>query len=222
MMGVCAETRRILKPSGSAVFILQPNSRKFGSMRGWLFEFQAWACREWNLIQDVWWWNHTTIPQACTIQGSLLRPSMKACVWLGNASCYRDQNSVLWDESDANRAERLKARCERRYHPSGHSVNHSKACKRAAERGGVTPFNVLPISNSNSTTSAGAFGHGAGTPEALADWWTRYISPVGGVIVDPFMGTGTMGIAALKRGRRFIGIERDPDYFAIAKNRLAS
>ena len=41
MMGVCAEVRRVLKPTGSAVFILQPNSRKVGSMRGWLWEFMA-------------------------------------------------------------------------------------------------------------------------------------------------------------------------------------
>ncbi|MDI9585869.1 MAG: DNA methyltransferase, partial [Acidobacteriota bacterium] len=50
--GVVPEVRRILKPTGSAVFIIQPNSRKVGSMRGWVFEFMAWVCREWNMVQD--------------------------------------------------------------------------------------------------------------------------------------------------------------------------
>jgi DNA modification methylase len=41
-----------------------------------------------------------------------------------------------------------------------------------------------------------------------------------GVILDPFMGSGTTGIACLKTGRKFIGIERDPEYFRIACERI--
>lgn len=40
------------------------------------------------------------------------------------------------------------------------------------------------------------------------------------IILDPFMGSGTTGVAALKLNRKFIGIERNPEYFDIAKNRL--
>ena len=40
-------------------------------------------------------------------------------------------------------------------------------------------------------------------------------------IVDPFMGSGTTGVAALQLGRKFIGCEIDPDYFAIAERRIA-
>ena len=38
--------------------------------------------------------------------------------------------------------------------------------------------------------------------------------------LDPFMGTGSTGVAALQRGRRFIGIEREPKYFDIACQRI--
>ena len=41
------------------------------------------------------------------------------------------------------------------------------------------------------------------------------------LILDPFMGSGTTGVACLNTGRRFIGIEKDPGYFAIAQERLA-
>ncbi len=44
-------------------------------------------------------------------------------------------------------------------------------------------------------------------------------SPSGDVI-DPFMGSGTTGVAALRQGRGFVGIERDPAYFALACERL--
>lgn len=39
-------------------------------------------------------------------------------------------------------------------------------------------------------------------------------------VLDPFMGSGTTGVACIETGRRFIGIERDANYFNIAKNRI--
>jgi len=46
-------------------------------------------------------------------------------------------------------------------------------------------------------------------------------TPTGGVVLDPFMGSGTTGIACKNTGRDFIGIELDPDYYQIAAKRLA-
>lgn len=43
----------------------------------------------------------------------------------------------------------------------------------------------------------------------------------GATILDPFMGSGTTGVACVKTGRNFIGIEIDPHYFAIAQKRIA-
>jgi site-specific DNA-methyltransferase (adenine-specific) len=81
---------------------------------------------------------------------------------------------------------------------------------------------MLPFANTDSRNSAGAFGHGAGTPYKLAEWWARYICPPGGVMADWCMGVGTMGLAAANTGRSFIGIERDAAYFAIAQERIAA
>jgi DNA modification methylase len=220
MMGVCREVRRILKPTGSAVFVLQPNSRKVSSMRGWLWEFMAWACREWNMVQDAWWWNTAAIPQAHAIHGRLMRPSIKACVWLGLPGCWRDQDAVLWSESQANAACRATARCGRMILPSGHSMNKIRGSNAAVRRGGVTPFNVLPFANTNSMSSAGSNGHGAGTPLSLMRWWTRYICPPGGTVLDPFGGSGTGGLACLREGRKWVGIERMPEYVEIARKRI--
>jgi len=43
----------------------------------------------------------------------------------------------------------------------------------------------------------------------------------GDLILDPFMGSGTTGVACLQTGRRFIGIEIDPNYYALAQRRIA-
>jgi DNA modification methylase len=85
------------------------------------------------------------------------------------------------------------------------------------------PFNVLPVGISGQVQDGCSFGHGAGTPLKLAKWWTRYICPPGGAVCDPFMGSGTMGLAALEYGNDFIGIERmnEPGYFPAAVERMA-
>jgi len=46
------------------------------------------------------------------------------------------------------------------------------------------------------------------------------ITPPDRIVFDPFMGSGTTGIACVKEGFRFIGIEIDPEYFEIAKKRI--
>ncbi|MFJ3282473.1 DNA-methyltransferase [Streptomyces halstedii] len=48
------------------------------------------------------------------------------------------------------------------------------------------------------------------------------IAPEGGVILDPFAGSGTTGVAALQEGRRFVGIEQSAAYAATAEERLAA
>ena len=45
--------------------------------------------------------------------------------------------------------------------------------------------------------------------------------PVGGVVLDPFNGSGTTGEAAIKLGREYIGIELNPDYIELTRKRLA-
>ncbi len=220
MHGVVKECRRILKPSGSAVFILQPNSKKIGSMRAWLFEFQAWCCHEWNMLQDVWWWNICAPPESNAIQGKMMRGSVKACVWLGDPECYKNQDEILWTESDISKANRLSGRSNSKDRPSGHSIEDARTYGACVKRGGVTPFNIWPIGNSESRDHHGCNIHGARTPYTLCDRWVRYISPQYGTIVDPFMGSGTTGLAALNQCRSFIGIERDKDYFAIASKRI--
>jgi len=55
---------------------------------------------------------------------------------------------------------------------------------------------------------------------ALMSYLCRLVTPPGGVVLDPFMGSGTTGVSALREGFRFIGIEREAEYFAIAEARL--
>jgi site-specific DNA-methyltransferase (adenine-specific) len=55
---------------------------------------------------------------------------------------------------------------------------------------------------------------------ALMRYLVRLITPPGGTVLDPFMGSGSTGVAALQEGFDFIGIEREQEYFDTAKARI--
>jgi DNA modification methylase len=57
-------------------------------------------------------------------------------------------------------------------------------------------------------------------PIALMRWLVGLVTPPGGVVLDPFAGSGTTGIATLMQGRTFLGLEREPAYVDIACARL--
>ncbi len=70
-------------------------------------------------------------------------------------------------------------------------------------------------------TDNSEYDHPAKYPAALAEWCIKMICPTGGVVLDPFMGSGSTGVACVQTGRRFIGCEIIPEYFAIAQKRIA-
>lgn len=62
--------------------------------------------------------------------------------------------------------------------------------------------------------------HPTQKPLPLLMDWVRKFSDEGEIVLDPFMGSGTTGVACAKLGRKFIGIEQRPDYFATACERI--
>ena len=63
--------------------------------------------------------------------------------------------------------------------------------------------------------------HPTQKPLEIVERMVRASCPEGGVVLDPFMGSGTTAVAAARHGRSFIGFELNPDYFAIVKKRIA-
>jgi DNA modification methylase len=62
--------------------------------------------------------------------------------------------------------------------------------------------------------------HPTQKPLALMRWIVEHYTPKCVTVLDPFMGSGTTGVACVESGRRFIGIDDDPYSFAIAKRRI--
>ncbi len=59
-------------------------------------------------------------------------------------------------------------------------------------------------------------------PVDLMRHLVRLVTPPGGLVLDPFMGSGTTGIAAIMEGFRFYGIDREPEYVEIARRRIGA
>lgn len=211
---VMRRLRRVVKDEGSAVVVIGPNFEKMGKMNTWPYEFALAIAKTWGIVQDVYWMKTRSLPNAHAIQHRLLRPSVEWCLWIGNPDCYRDQESVLWDYSQDH-----LNRISRRAHlnkfttktPSGNTVNYKRMSKL---RGGSTPMNFLPC------CPEGYENHPACFPEKLAEFWVKYICPKGGTVLDPFMGSGTTGVASIRHGRKFIGIESVKRYTVRAKDRI--
>ena len=92
------------------------------------------------------------------------------------------------------------------------SIQKSKKVKEFGAR-----YNIwdIPPDKNNKT------GHPAVFPIAIASDHIETWSDMYQTVMDPFMGSGTTGLACKNLNRKFIGIEKDDKYFEIAKKRLA-
>jgi site-specific DNA-methyltransferase (adenine-specific) len=87
-------------------------------------------------------------------------------------------------------------------------------CQALPER----PFNLHPDTGQ---TAPSRNPHPTLKPIDLMRWLVRLACPHGGLVLDPFMGSGTTGVAAALEGRRFCGIEIEEPYIEIAAARIA-
>ena len=88
---------------------------------------------------------------------------------------------------------------------NGQSSNASKDMKGVEQK-----FTTKPSANIHPTVK----------PQELMKYLCRLVTPKGGTVLDPFMGSGSTGMAAKDEGFDFIGIEREKEYFEISEQRI--
>lgn len=87
-----------------------------------------------------------------------------------------------------------------------------------ADTGGASRFFYCPKANKKDREDIN--NHPTVKPTDLMQYLIRLVTPKGGIVLDPFMGSGSTGKAAIKEGMSFVGIEREKEYFEIAKQRV--
>lgn len=80
----------------------------------------------------------------------------------------------------------------------------------------VYPTNVIHLA-----TECGNRNHSAAFPVELPEWFIKLFTDTNGVILDPFMGSGTTALAAVQLGRNFVGVDINAEYITLAQDRIA-
>lgn len=74
--------------------------------------------------------------------------------------------------------------------------------------------------NENEPTGYNKNNHPTVKPIALMEYLIKMVTPTNGIVLDPFMGSGTTGVACVLNDFEFVGIDLDKDYCEIARARI--
>lgn len=103
----------------------------------------------------------------------------------------------------------------------GCAVLPARTGAEAVDRTEGTAGVANPRAGAGRTAAAVRNHHPTVKPVRLMRWLVRLVTPPGGIVIDPFLGSGTTGVAALLEGFDFAGCEREPDFVAISEARMA-
>jgi site-specific DNA-methyltransferase (adenine-specific) len=127
------------------------------------------------------------------------------------AAGFRLKSQVIWDREHHGMGDLKGA-----FAPMHDIVWYASKGRRVFANG--RPKSVMRHKRPSPTQD---FGHPTCKPVGLMEDLINAVSDgTNGLVLDPFMGSGTTGVACINTNRRFIGIERDPAYFEIAKRRI--
>lgn len=203
-----------LKPTGSLVINIKDKVVAGVRHRYVWHMIEALCARDWFAIDDYIW--HKTNPMP-GFWPTRLRDGWEYCFHLSKTKRpYFNHDAVRKPIGDwvTSRLAKLGQNDLTRHNSvnaSGFGRNISKWVGRLT----VLPSNVLsiPLVGENK-------GHPAVFPVDLPLFFIRLLCPENGLVVDPFAGSGTTGIAALSQGRRCVLIDNNPNYCRLAWDRL--
>jgi DNA modification methylase len=136
------------------------------------------------------------------------------------AGAMLDEQSGVSNSSDAvrhNKRETDKHTMAGKMHRAEGSETHG-----FKDSGGASRFFYCPKAGKAERNKDCENNHPTVKPVDLMRYLCRLVAPPGGIVLDPFMGSGTTGIAAKLEGFKFIGIEREEEYIEIARVRVES
>ena len=212
---ISLEIFRVLKQDGS--FILNIKERVVNGERGtYVYKLVL------DLIGHGWLWTEEYIwHKKNTFPGkwpNRFRDLWEHCYHFTkskNFRMYQDAVRVPVGEWAEKRLAKLSPKDRIRYESRTKS-GFGKNISNWLERDLVYPGNVLYLASESSNRN-----HSAAFPVELPSWFIKLFSTKGDTVLDPFLGSGTTAIAAIRLHRRFVGIEANKEYFALAKEKVA-
>ncbi len=205
---------KALKPSGSLVINIKDKVVN-GTRHRYVWDtISALSNLGWYAIEDYIWHKPNPMPGFWPTR---LRDGWEYCFHLSRSKRpfinFEAVKQPIGDWSKSRLAKLGKNDSNR--HNSENRSGFGRNISRWTEKASVLPANVIsiPLVGKN-------MGHPAVFPIELPRFFIKLLSPESGLVLDPFGGSGTSGIAAHKEGRKFILIDNNQEYCEQAKLRL--
>lgn len=212
---IAEELQRTLKPTGS--FVLNIKERVVNGERHTYVMDLILAMRRqgWRWTEEYIWHKRNCYPGKWP---NRFRDAWERCLHFTLQPQFRMFQDAVRVPMGEWRRSRLRnlSETDRRRDNSRVKSGFGKNVANWVGRDLAYPTNVLHLA-----TECGNKNHSATFPVELPAWFIRLFTEPGDVVMDPFIGSGTTAVAAARFGRAYVGIDRDPNYVAIAERRLA-
>ena len=188
----------------------------------WLLAF-ALRADGWYLRSDIIWCKANPMPESCKDRPS--RCYEHVFLLTKSKKYYYDALSIAEPIAEGTAARYKGGRsASSKYAEEIPGQGKVQKLNAARAAGTITDADISPVRNARDVWHINTVpykgGHFAAYPPKLAEKCILAGCPRGGVVLDPFFGSGTTGLAAVKNDRRYIGIELNAEYCELAKERI--
>ncbi|MDR2115853.1 MAG: site-specific DNA-methyltransferase [Planctomycetaceae bacterium] len=212
---------RVIKPSGT--FILNIKEKCVDGERSeYVMDLvKSMRCQGWRWTEEFIWHKKSVFPCKITTR---FRDAWEHLFQFNKTkqfNMYQDAVKISAAPASIAKSQRIQtlihARAGSRYMKTTISKTGSGLAKREdiIINETVYPTNVLHVA-----TEPLARGHSAVFPEGIPEFFIKLFTVENDLVLDPFLGSGTTGMVARKLKRKFIGIEKKPEYVEVARKRI--
>jgi site-specific DNA-methyltransferase (cytosine-N4-specific) len=215
------EIHRVLRPDGSFVLDLGGAwNRGSGTRSLYQYQLVLRLCEIFHLAQEFYWYNPSRLPTPAewvTIRRTRVKDAVNMLWWLSKTpEPQADNRRVLKPYSRS-----MKRLLRDGYDPAMRPSQHEIGPHFRRDNGGAIPPNLLEIPNTRSNDeylrscrAAGLPIHPARFPPAVPEFFVRFLTQPGQLVLDPFAGSNVTGQVAEELDRKWVAAEVNADYVA--------
>jgi DNA modification methylase len=221
MLPIAREIKRVLKSDGSFVLNIG-GSYNPGSPTRSLYHFKLLValCDELGffLAQECFWYNPARLPAPAewvNVRRNRIKDSVEHIWWLSPTPWPAADNRRVLAPYSPDMKRLIERGFKAKKRPSGHNITP----KFRKDVGGSIPSNLITRGNNESNSSyiracteLGMKVHPARFPAAIPEFFIKFLTTPGALVLDPFAGSNTTGRVAEDLGRRWIAIELEQAY----------
>lgn len=223
------EFKRVIVDDGSFVLDLGGAYLPGNPVRSiYQYELLVRLCKEvgFFLAQEFYHYNPARLPTPAewvTIRRIRVKDSVNVVWWLSKTPHPKADNRKVLKPYSQSMKQLLKNGYKAKMRPSGHDISE----KFQKNNQGAIPPNLLEIANTESNSAylrrckaAGIQPHPARFPQGFAEFFIKFLTDEGDLVLDPFAGSNTTGFVAETLQRRWISFEMSEDYIIGSRYRF--